>query len=124
MQMADEADAAAGSCPGATTPRGSRGGSGPHAPRHANGPCPSSPGTAAAGGAGGGVGMGSPSGLPGAGRDRERDARYLRMMMDVVRVHHVECDTPLDFVCPLTHTPMKVRACKGGTSACLYVSPW
>ncbi len=100
MQLADEADGAAGSCPGATSPRGSRGGSGPHAPRHAHGPC----------GAGGGVGVGPPAGLAAAGRDRERDARYLRMMMDVVRVHHVECDTPLDFVCPLTHTPMKVRA--------------
>jgi U-box domain len=35
-----------------------------------------------------------------------KDEYYLRVMADMLRISHVECETPLEYVCPLTHQLM------------------
>ena len=34
------------------------------------------------------------------------DVFHLRVMMDLIRIHHIQANTPLEYVCPLTHSVM------------------
>lgn len=39
--------------------------------------------------------------------DPHRDAHYLRMLMDALRIMHASSDTtPVEYICPLTHQLM------------------
>lgn len=48
-----------------------------------------------------------------SGSSQSPPAYHLRMMVDVLRTHHVASDTPLEFICPLTHQVMQVRPAGG-----------